>query len=597
MTAARSLAIALLIAAAACAPAGVPAGAHAGFYRVARRDGAWWFVAPSGHRFLSLGADVVDRGPARAKYHPDRPEYASFLYYPDDRAWAKTALERLRAWNFNTLGAWADIEALERSGAPMLPYTTGIWIGSSNGVPWLDLFGPQAERGFDDIARRMILPHRADPNLIGYFTDNELGWWEETIFIFHLKQKDNPTRRVLLRLLRHHYRNDFSRLRRDFDTGSARRFSDLRRPARFLLKPGGRGRDVVERFTSLLARRYYRLTHDAIRRYDPNRLILGDRYIAWFPLVVAEAARPYVDVISTNYNPDWPEGGISRFHFRNLYRLTRRPIMVTEYYACARENRSGNKNPGENYPTVETQAERAESFRTTLREFARLPYLIGAHWFQYYDEPTFGRPDGENFNMGLVDIHDQPYEEITAAATSEHAAAQALHQRSGRAAPAPAGGPLPAAPPRVMDGPGGWDRDRAFVAPTTGLPEADLYACWDSSRLYVAMHAADIRDLKLYPRGVVPDSLRLRWELRLGGAKASVRFGAGRPASVRGGPADQRVWHTNNRETVLLAIPAPALRRGAFHPGDTVRLHATFTQRPGQAPARWDRVLRLGGTR
>ncbi len=42
--------------------------------------------------------------------------------------------------------------------------------------------------------------------------------------------------------------------------------------------------------------------------------------------------------------------------------------------------------------------------------------VIGADWFQYYDEPKYGRNDGENYNMGLVDIYDQPYEEITLAA-------------------------------------------------------------------------------------------------------------------------------------------------------------------------------------
>jgi len=29
------------------------------------------------------------------------------------------------------------------------------------------------------------------------------------------------------------------------------------------------------------------------------------------------------------------------------------------------------------------------------------------------DEPTQGRFDGENFNFGLVDIHDRPYETVT----------------------------------------------------------------------------------------------------------------------------------------------------------------------------------------
>jgi hypothetical protein len=42
------------------------------------------------------------------------------------------------------------------------------------------------------------------------------------------------------------------------------------------------------------------VTHDAIRRYDKNHLILGDRYEARAPLPdeVVKAALPYVDVLS-----------------------------------------------------------------------------------------------------------------------------------------------------------------------------------------------------------------------------------------------------------------------------------------------------------
>ncbi|MHC4436380.1 MAG: agarase, partial [Planctomycetota bacterium] len=49
-----------------------------------------------------------------------------------------------------------------------------------------------------------------------------------------------------------------------------------------------------------LAGRYYKVTHDAIRRYDKNHLILGDRYEAMAPLPdeVVRAAMPYVDVLS-----------------------------------------------------------------------------------------------------------------------------------------------------------------------------------------------------------------------------------------------------------------------------------------------------------
>ena len=36
--------------------------------------------------------------------------------------------------------------------------------------------------------------------------------------------------------------------------------------------------------------------------------------------------------------------------------------------------------------TVQTQAERARG-RAAAQEFARLPQLVGLHWFQYYDHP------------------------------------------------------------------------------------------------------------------------------------------------------------------------------------------------------------------
>jgi len=64
-----------------------------------------------------------------------------------------------------------------------------------------------------------------------------------------------------------------------------------------------------------------------------------------------------------------------------------------------------------------TQKERAAGFRTTLHALLKIPYVIGADWFQYYDEPTHGRYDGENFNFGLVDIHDRPYEPLTTIAS------------------------------------------------------------------------------------------------------------------------------------------------------------------------------------
>ena len=37
--------------------------------------------------------------------------------------------------------------------------------------------------------------------------------------------------------------------------------------------------------------------------------------------------------------------------------------------------------------------------------------ILGTHWFQYKDQPTTGRGDGEDYQIGLIDVCDKPYPE------------------------------------------------------------------------------------------------------------------------------------------------------------------------------------------
>jgi len=46
---------------------------------------------------------------------------------------------------------------------------------------------------------------------------------------------------------------------------------------------------------------------------------------------------------------------------------------------------------------------------------------IGTHWFEWIDEPVTGRFDGENYNVGFVDVPDRPYDKLVAAAKVTHA--------------------------------------------------------------------------------------------------------------------------------------------------------------------------------
>ena len=43
------------------------------------------------------------------------------------------------------------------------------------------------------------------------------------------------------------------------------------------------------------------------------------------------------------------------------------------------------------------------------------PRIVGTHWFQFSDQPTTGRFDGENYQIGFVDVCDTPNPEIVQA--------------------------------------------------------------------------------------------------------------------------------------------------------------------------------------
>src|SRR6185503_10029251 len=160
-------------------------------------------------------------------------------------------------------------------------------------------------------------------------------------------------------------------------------------------------------------------------------------------------------------------------------------------------NRSGNKNDKSTFPTVSTQKERAAGFRNTLHALLKIPYVVGADWFQYYDEATHGRFDGENFNFGLVDIHNRPYEPLTSAA-SVLDVANLKKQPPPMRPNASQGVPPAPADPFAQFQPTlalkHWDRERGFVPPLSEFPLADLYLCWSKKAIYLGLFAQDVTE-------------------------------------------------------------------------------------------------------
>jgi hypothetical protein len=568
-----------------CLAAAESASTNPGF-SIEQQGEAAWLVRPNGERFFSLGVCCVNQGASRKDFDSANPAYAAWQHYDNSNLWAKATLTRLKAWRFTTVGGWSDFQALKHCADQDVAFAPVLHIGSTAGAPWWDMWDPKITDRMEAVAREQILALRDDPRLLGYYSDNEIGWWNAILFKMTLEQAPTSGQRQrLMELLRQTYQNDWSELLRDFEPApGVENWEVLQQHGVIFLRPGGNGIRVERRFLEVLADRYYSLVRDIIRKYDRRALILGDRYQSFYYPEVARACARYVDAVSSNLNANWNDGSFARFYVETLHRLAGKPVIIGEFYMCARDNRSGNKNSRGVYPLVATQKERAAGFRNTLHALLKVPHVIGADWFQYYDQPTHGRFDGENFNFGFVDIHDRPYEPLAMIAS-------ALDPVVLKKRPAP---PRPDASQGVPSAPRNplahfeptlalkhWDRERGFVQPVSEDPLADLYVCWNKEAIYLGLYAQDVTEDTFYKDKIVRASDRAEWIVVPGGSADAIRsrIGAGLEPIVDE-PAVRLLnisgINGNVRNIACLEMPAKLFGKERFKTGNVIEFASTF---------------------
>jgi len=466
--------------------------AHAGFFRVRQENGVWWLIDGDGKRFFSTGVNVISIGGDPAKQDPANPEYCGLCLFKNHDAWWKSTSGRLRKWGFNTVGGWSDEGVLAKHD---MPYMISLHLGGYVGAPWVDV----GSKSSLDIIRPLVEPlakYRDDPLLIGYFIDNELGWYEDSVFSYWVAlDYSDPGKAKLWEMMNEAYHGDLKAFNADFKVlPKPTSFNSLKKKMAAIEINPGRRPLVVYTFLEWLAGEYYRILTAEVRRVDPNHMIMGDRYASYYSQAVVRAAGKYLDVVSVNFNTYAQSGWISPSFFETIYRLTGKPIMITEFYAAAMENRSGNLNRSGPFLVVQTQKQRAEGGGGMAEQMARLPYCVGYHWFQWSDEPPKGRGDGEDFNMGLVDLKDRPYEELTAAFTRVNKNISRLRKEG----PAQAGlvsvdgaWEVPAASSSItVDGQmDDWSCRDSWVpgvaAKAPWLPFSDFYITWEPEGLLV----------------------------------------------------------------------------------------------------------------
>ena len=487
-------------------------------------DGVHWLLTPCGERFFSVGVNVMDGGEPQ-RFSNGRIAYHWGTFYPDLDGWVQAARRRVLAWGFNTAGGWSLHPRVLG-----LPTTPNLELGRTARFHWFDPFDPATAERMHAWARRLVAPYKGNPYRIGYFIDNEVGWWNGALFLYYLKQPaTNHTKQHLIARLREHYGSNWERFMQDFvpPRGAASFEHLLDHTQATQLRAGGAGIQFVRHWTGIITGLYYRLAHDAIRAADPDALILGDRLPIYYDPVAVRTMVQHVDVLSTNYNVDSPDGWLARYFFDGLRQLAPgKPILISEWFFAADENRSGNLN-NTHLMTVLTQAERTRGAMAAAQRFAREPQIVGLQWFQYYDHPYGGREDGEDHNFGLVDIYDQPYERLVEAFSQVNPRLPDLHQQRPESSVGNWAGrwQIPHAAIDAQDRSlGEWPKEHALIAPLIApepeVPFGDLYTAWSPNGLHLALIAMDYYDPDLlaydheFP---LQEAFRVDWGVDAGG--------------------------------------------------------------------------------
>ena len=335
-----------------------------GCFRTEKVNGKWWFVTPSGHLFYSLGINVV-------KADSDAPNgYA----HPDWYASQAQSSMSFPTWNLREKFGKADfrgdyydfvVRRLDSWGVN----TIGNW---SDGE--LTKLG-RKPYAITAVSRPEGLPYLAD------------GFYDTLDDTFAGKMKTAVS-------------NAFAVA----NSALARAAVDPMCIGFFI------DNELSFPTDGAYFEPYFKACKEALESAAPGKLYLGCRFKSLRnSSALWTAAAKWCDVISVNSYVNsvesFTEGNYAAPKFD-------RPVLHSEFHFGTLHR--GMFSPG--LCPVGDQCERGRCFRRVVDGALRHPLFVGSHWFQYRDQPLVGRGDGENYQIGFVDVCDRPYRKLVEAA-------------------------------------------------------------------------------------------------------------------------------------------------------------------------------------
>ncbi|MEX0927809.1 MAG: hypothetical protein WDZ53_00285 [Balneolales bacterium] len=412
-----------------------------GYFRTQHDGDRWWLVDPEGFAFLSAGVTGIghnasgpvegiedlfdwlpDSGDARfaaAVGQSRGMKTVDFLRanliraFGDDweESWSGLTAGLMRKFKLNTVANWSDMDFIRTHNLPYVlqlrnfPSTENLLYRD-----FPDVFSAEYAENSVDFARQLTRVSD-DPYLIGYFLINEPHWgfgYQNLAFEMFASPRPSSTKEAFAAWIEDKYEGDISGLNSQwnlslsgFDALSGQVFREY---------PSETAEEEFHEFSRIMVRKYVDVVCDEVEKVDPNHMNLGMRY-AWISSDLMYSAGERFDVFSINGygNPGPPPT-------EEIARRSGKPVMIGEWHFGATDRGL----PATGIQGALNQEQRGVAYRYYVEQGFSRPELIGMHYFQWNDQPVSGRFDGENYNIGIVDINNQPYPELTRAMIQTH---------------------------------------------------------------------------------------------------------------------------------------------------------------------------------
>ena len=408
-----------------------------GFFRV-EKDERWWLVTPEGNAFLSFGINHLHPHLWKQDYNREAWKKRLGIDNLDSREFTPALktwfLQTCRQYGFNTVGVHTELSAVNRP-QPSMPYIQSIhfvdiphWQQEIPDSNFWDVFSEAFAAHCDRLAREFAAPAKDDPFLLGYamtdcplFTEEDcrerpdvIGGARREARIGWPRRLRNlganaPGKKAYVQIMRDIYRGQISDFNAtygtQFDSFDALQTAENWRPHTDLSN-GNETRDNIECLQKVVAK-YYQTTRDAIRRYDPNHLFVGDKINANTDALdtLLPITSQFTDIVFyqmyARYEVQKP--GLDRW-----YKIADKPLINGD----SAFTMITDTMPRPYGPVADNIEQRAEWTDEFFRNAFARPEFVGWHYCGLIDASNLIAQKQDRQHSGLLTGYGEPYPEL-----------------------------------------------------------------------------------------------------------------------------------------------------------------------------------------